>query len=145
MKSTTNVDFPIIGRLELLKGSKTQREFAEWLDQPVATVGSYFTGTRRPGIDFFESLARKGVNLNWFLTGDGPVYLKGDNRIGQYPPEAQIFLMELIQDGIKPENLPEIMKRLKELRDLQKNVDASKEGLRLSLRVLKESFKGRKK
>jgi hypothetical protein len=35
----------------------------------------YLRGDRRPGARILERLTRMGVNLNWFLTGDGPMIL----------------------------------------------------------------------
>lgn len=139
------MDSKLTDRLEILRGSRTQKEFAEWLGEGVTTVGSYFTGVSRPGIGFLESLAKKGVNLNWFVTGEGPVYRGEDERFAKLPPEAQVFLMELIQDGTKPENLPEIMQDLKKLREFNRAEETTKETLRLRMRVLKESLKGGKK
>ncbi len=124
-------------------GSRTQKEFAEWLGESPTTVNGYFTGASRPKIEFLRSLAAKGVNLNWLLTGIGEVYIKKEGKSG-LPPEAQVFLAELVQDGTPVENLPEIMKYLKDLREHQRHTDAAKEQLRVGLQIAKEQFKKRK-
>jgi hypothetical protein len=86
---------------------RTQKEFADWLGDLPKKVNDYLLGNSRPGWDFLGKLAKKGVNLNWLLTGQGAVYVK-DQADFIIPPEAQLLLRQMIDDGISPENLTEL-------------------------------------
>lgn len=84
-------------RLKVLKGSRTQKEFAEWLDEPVTTINGYFTGASRPNIDFVIKLAEKGVSPLWFLTGEGEIFLSS-RKADALAPEIQALLFEIGND-----------------------------------------------
>jgi hypothetical protein len=113
----------LIERLELLRGNRSQKEFAEWLEESPTTVNGYFTGSSRPKIEFLRSLAAKNVNLNWFITGDGPVYNKEPLKkeiIEQYP---SLLGMKNLTDqfiGKVSETIEEYNKKSKELKERKK-------------------------
>jgi SOS-response transcriptional repressor LexA len=53
-----------------------QGQMAEALGTSQALISMYLKGTRMPGSEVLESIARKyNVNLNWLLTGDGDMYV----------------------------------------------------------------------
>jgi hypothetical protein len=70
----------IISRLTILRGERSIGEFAEWVGANYRVVARYFTGERRPGIDFLKALAAKGVNVRWLLTGKGEMYSEDEGR-----------------------------------------------------------------
>ena len=117
-------------------GTRNQKEFADWLGDLPKKVNDYLLGNNRPAWDFLSKLARKGINLNWFLTGEGPVYItkkEGD----PIPPEAMILLREIMTGANKPDDLTEILKELKHVQQL-------KHEMFQAVTNLKESFKRKK-
>jgi len=52
----------------------TRIEFADRTAIPIRTLASYIAGRRKPGADALASIAAQGVNLNWLLTGAGPMW-----------------------------------------------------------------------
>ena len=62
-------------RLQKLRGKKTLVEFAREHHTSPQNIHNYERG-RNPSADFLTSLASKGININWVLTGEGPIYLK---------------------------------------------------------------------
>jgi hypothetical protein len=70
-----NADNSLVDRLEILIGKRTQKDFAAWLDVSPQSITSYFKAGNHPAWSFLQKLAQKGVNINWFLTGQGSPYL----------------------------------------------------------------------
>ena len=64
----------IQNRLVALRGEKTLAEFAGELNSTPQNVYRYETG-RMPSGDFLRALADKAINVNWLLTGEGPVHI----------------------------------------------------------------------
>ncbi len=123
-----------VGRLLLLKGDRTQKEFAEWLSQSPVRINDYLTGkSASPAFDLLLRLAEKGVNIHWFVTGNGPVYIETgqDNDI---PAEAQILLKSMIGDGARPEDLLDILHELKILQDLKQQTHEAYVNLKASFK-----------
>lgn len=54
---------------EFFDGNKS--ELARSLDMKPSSFAKYTDGSRRPGSKVLERLSRLGVNINWFLSGDG--------------------------------------------------------------------------
>ena len=54
---------------ELFDGNKS--ELARSLDMQPSSFAKYTDGSRRPGSKVLERLSRLGININWFLSGDG--------------------------------------------------------------------------
>lgn len=133
-----------IDRIYDLMGNRTQKEFAEWLEQSPKKVNNYLNGiVEYPNGDFLLALAKKGVNINWFLTGLGAVYVK-DQADFIIPPEAQILLRQMIEDGIEPEGLTEILKEMKDLQNLKIRADSAKHEMMSAYDQFKASFKRKK-
>lgn len=91
MSSAESKDFVV--RLRLLIGSRTQKEFAEWIGQSPQRVNNYLNTGTEPTADFLRSLAKKGVNVNWLLIGEGPVYVESGRET--IPAEVEIIMKEL--------------------------------------------------
>ena len=62
-------------RIALLRGQKTLTQFAKEHQTTPQNIHRYERG-RNPSADFLTSLASKGININWVLTGDGAIYVK---------------------------------------------------------------------
>ena len=65
----------IADRIAILRGQKTLNEFARENQTTPQNIHRYEKG-RNPSADFLASLASQGININWVLTGKGPVRLK---------------------------------------------------------------------
>lgn len=65
----------IADRIATLRGQKTLNEFARENHTSPQNIHRYERG-RMPSADFLISLASQGININWVLTGEGPVHLK---------------------------------------------------------------------
>lgn len=61
-------DPEFIRRLEELVGDNPT-EFARQVGIPQPSLHAYLSGKYAPGFDFFATLAKHGVNVNWLLTG----------------------------------------------------------------------------
>ena len=61
--------------MKFLRGETSQAEFAKFFGINQNTIGRYERGERTPDAEFiFELCRRTGVNLRWFILGEGPVY-----------------------------------------------------------------------
>ena len=67
-------------RLQKLRGDKTLSKFARENQTSPQNVHNYERG-RKPSADFLASLASKGININWVLTGEGPIHRKNAKSI----------------------------------------------------------------
>ncbi len=70
---------PISERLKQLRGKKTLVEFAGENHTSPQNIHNYENG-RNPSAAFLISLASQGININWVLTGEGPIYLKKNTK-----------------------------------------------------------------
>lgn len=64
-------------RLCYLRGllGLSQPDAATRFGVPYNTYRKYESGPSKPGADAIEGISRAGINTNWLLTGDGPIYL----------------------------------------------------------------------
>ncbi len=51
----------------------SQAAFCDATSIPLRTQKGYEAGTRAPGSEALASIAKTGVNINWLLTGEGPM------------------------------------------------------------------------
>ncbi|MFN3740568.1 MAG: helix-turn-helix domain-containing protein [Thermodesulfovibrionales bacterium] len=71
----------IIRRLNILKGNRSVKAFAEDLGLPVSTVYYYFNG-REPSLSFLLRIANKmNVSEEWLLTGKGKIFKDKDGEV----------------------------------------------------------------
>lgn len=62
----------------------TAKDFADILQIPLRTVGSYERNEAQPSPKFFNALIDiYNININWLLTGDGNVFLNEKNKIDE--------------------------------------------------------------
>ena len=117
-------------RLRVIQGARSQRELASWLGESYKRINHYLTGVSSPAIDFLVRLSEKGINVDWFLTGKGPVYIE-DPQHGALPPNVQVLLNEIEDEPGVVEELTSIVRSKKEMEQ--------------SFAVLKNVLKRRKK
>ena len=82
MHPETGKRFRLLADL-LYDGNKS--ELARSMGMEPGSFTKYTRGDRRPGARVLERLTRLGVNVNWFLTGDGPVMIERP----RLPPSEQ--------------------------------------------------------
>lgn len=59
---------------ELLQKEKLQqKELANQLDIKAANISRYMNGTS-PSAEFFEAMYKRGIDLNWLISGEGEMY-----------------------------------------------------------------------
>ena len=122
----------LIDRLKVLQGEKKQKEFAEWLGESPSTVNGYMTGFRRPGIDLLISLAERGVNVNWLLTGRGAVYIENSGRaLDELPANLKRLVEDLLVTPAMIDDVAAVVR--------------SKQELEEAMYMLKQSFSRKKK
>ena len=68
----------------------TQAEFSLKFGIPQSTYAKYEKSTRSIPYELMISLSQIGINLNWLLTGEGPMYLGGGEG-KDLPPESAEF------------------------------------------------------
>lgn len=84
MSAPVNDDQTIGGRLKIVRGGKTQKEFALELDISAPSLQKYELDESVPGGLALAKLAEKGINVNWILTGKGSMHiLLPDDRLLQ--------------------------------------------------------------
>ena len=62
-------------RIAIIRGQKSLTQFAREHQTTPQNIHRYERG-RNPSADFLTSLASKGININWVLTGEGAIYVK---------------------------------------------------------------------
>lgn len=77
-------DQTIGGRLKIVRGGKTQKEFAQELDISAPSLQKYELNESVPGGLALAKLSEKGIDVNWILTGKGSMHiLLPDDRLLQ--------------------------------------------------------------
>ena len=61
-------------RIKQIRGSKTREAFAKEINSNINTIGNYERGSRKPDADFMFKMYEIGININWLLSGQGPMY-----------------------------------------------------------------------
>jgi len=68
-------EYQTIGkRLKIVRGIKTQKEFAQELAISAPSLQKYELDESVPGGLALTKLVEKGINVNWILTGQGSIY-----------------------------------------------------------------------
>jgi transcriptional regulator with XRE-family HTH domain len=78
----------------------TQKEMAKANSTNPQTSQVYEAGKSVPGGNVLEALARMGFNVNWILTGDGPIRLSEGEKNRLLFEEAHDILRESIKGGL---------------------------------------------
>jgi transcriptional regulator with XRE-family HTH domain len=95
---------------------------ARALSMKPGSFTKYLRGDRTPGAKILERLTRMGVNVNWFLTGDGPMIIPGE---GPSPSSSAskndqgMSAAELQNDPARYYPIPRVQVRLTESGDLR--------------------------
>jgi phage repressor protein C with HTH and peptisase S24 domain len=87
-------------RLVYLRGylGLNQPEAATRYGIPYNTYRKYEHGLSKPGADAIEGISRAGINSNWLLTGEGPMFLcdiaqsPASNDVPSYPSQPHGFV-----------------------------------------------------
>ena len=133
----------------------SQRAFAEMVgDLPATTISKYEKGLIKPSAEMLSKLGIKGVNINWLLTGDGPMFLPQVDQpaLDELAPEVS-EAVKVVMDDAQAQKVAIMFSRLspQERRnilqlaeDLQQASDERKrvETLERELRELKEKMAG---
>lgn len=70
----------ISNRLITLRNNKTQTEFAKDLGIDQTYISRYERGFVKPTTEFYLLLNKRlDVNINWLLTGEGPMYIESSS------------------------------------------------------------------
>ena len=119
---------------------KSQKDFSEWIDVSPARINNYLSGRRNlPAADLLYVLALKGVNINWLLTGKGPLFIDyPENAI--YTPQEQVFLHDLETEEGGITNKDEAIKSFRQLKEYQKHTNANKTEYVIGLKILKTTY-----
>jgi len=57
----------------------TIEEFSDRTGIPVGTLKGYESGKRKPGLDALAAIGKAGANMNWLITGNGPMEIHHHN------------------------------------------------------------------
>jgi transcriptional regulator with XRE-family HTH domain len=133
-------------RLRMIIGNQSKKDFAGSFNVTPQLLNNWLSGLNFPAIDFLAELSRRGINLNWLFTGLGPVYHRSNDQDGiGIPAEAQIFIKQLLEAGMRPEKLPELSKDLKKLAELRHDIETKQIEMSEAWQDLKQSFKRKKR
>jgi len=83
-------------RLKQLIGNRKQKDFADEMGVTPTRINQYLNERQEPASDFLRKLASKGVNINWFLTGEGVAYEKQSGS-AELPVEVQSLINEIMK------------------------------------------------
>jgi hypothetical protein len=120
-------------RLIELIGNRTQREFAQWLDEPPARINHYLKTDRDPAADFLRKLSLRDVNVNWLLTGRGEMYSNGARSVAEFSSELQHLLHEVEGQPELALHLAELARSIKEGARIEGNLEWVIEKLKKSV------------
>ncbi len=84
------------GRLLAVRGARSQMAFAKELGVHKNTLGSYERGERTPDVSFLQRLAKQGFDMNWFVTGDGDMWLSKASRVASLGSSDMLGVKELV-------------------------------------------------
>ena len=59
--------------------NKNIDELAKMLNIPARTLGGYERGERTPSIEIATRLSKLSINLNWFCTGNGEMFIQKES------------------------------------------------------------------
>ena len=83
-------------------------ELARSLGMKPGSFTKYLREKRRPGAKILKRLTRMGVNINWFLTGEGPI-LRPDSSLN---PSSSMSASELQNDSVQYHPVPIVQVRI---------------------------------
>ena len=77
----------------------SQADFASYLEVPTSTISNIESGARDIPKNLMKSISQKmGIDANWLLTGDGPMFLSGaESEAAREPVETPVRIPVLAQ------------------------------------------------
>lgn len=94
-------------------------ELARNLEMKPQALTKYLNGESMPGGLILIRLHDLGVNINWFLTGEGPMLLEPDaDRVSEPIERYLAWIEEDLPEGENKRQLEELMKFSDAIRDL---------------------------
>ena len=103
-------------RLRVIQGERSQREFAAWIGESYKRINHYLNGVSSPAIDFLVKLSEKGINVNWFLTGKGPVHIERPQN-DSLPANIQVLLNEVEKIPAIVDDLTAVVRSKREMEE----------------------------
>ncbi len=94
----------------------TQAAFSELLGLHLSVLKKYETGHNTPGGEALAAIASTGLNINWLLTGEGPMAMSDSST----------------DDQVLPGQLTEVQEKMKRLFDLLLQIDEEKRGVAIA-------------
>lgn len=88
-------------RIEHIRASRSQRDFAAGLGIPLRTYQNYERGEREPDLRVYLATLRMGWNINWLLTGEGPERLEALSGKGFSGSQAVRVDGETLRDSVE--------------------------------------------
>lgn len=95
-------------RIALLRGEKSQAEFARWLAMHKNTLARYERGERMPDANFLLALnVATGANPAWVLLGDegGPVRVRDGVKIAPLDRDALRDVIQVVEEFLQERKL----------------------------------------
>jgi transcriptional regulator with XRE-family HTH domain len=90
-------------RLRLYRESlaTTQEKFAGMIGGTKRAIQNNEAGTTAPNSRLLRRLSELGLNVNWLLTGNGPMLLAELARSENWDPELLVFVIETVSDNLR--------------------------------------------
>ena len=89
----SNIYAENLKKIRLAIGYSAEK-MAQELDIPVRTLGGYERGERIPSIELATRLSKLGVNLNWYVTGEGEMFIKTSTSDSHFKAEVEEILKQ---------------------------------------------------
>ncbi len=80
---------------------------AKLIDISYQAWQGYEQGANKPGFEVLQSLARLGFNVNWILTGEGPMYRGEIEAIKPRGSHEDYVLIPVVAGGLMQDNIVE--------------------------------------
>lgn len=113
-------------RLLLLQGERSQKDFAAWLDVSPSRMNNYLRGVNLPDIDFLQRLLKRGISVDWFLSGKGSVFVRPHDPT-EVPANVQVLLHEI---GRVPGIVEDLTAFVRSKREMEESFEVVKDLLK---------------
>lgn len=76
------------------------QKLADKLEVSQSSIAQYELGKREPNYNFLSQLYIKmGINLNWFVSGQGEMFIGQDKKPDNFKSDVKQAILELIREG----------------------------------------------
>ena len=127
-------------RIKLARGKQSQGAFAQAIQISKGDLGFYERDINLPNSEVVLKICSvSGVNIEWLLTGLGPIR-KGEVRVGPYEPAAApaAWAQEDFRCARLEEKLDRVERQRDELMDENRRLYARKDSLMEEIAALRE-------